>query len=105
MSELGKRIWFFPDGDLPDPGDGGKHGLHGHESLVILNPNPSAAHVAITRGNTVSAVTRNRSCLMVLASDLDNLNPSSGKIARISGSIQNVSGSSRASDMGNMPLA
>ena len=48
MSELGKRIWFFPDGDLPDPGDGGKHGLHGHESLVILNPNPSAAHVAIT---------------------------------------------------------
>jgi len=48
MNEHGKCVWFFPDGDLPDPGDGGEHGLHGHESLVILNPNPTAARIAIT---------------------------------------------------------
>ena len=45
MSELGKRIWFFPDGDLPDPGDGE---LKGHESLVMLNPNESNAEITVT---------------------------------------------------------
>jgi hypothetical protein len=39
MKEVGKRIWLFPDGDLPEPGNGGDHGYFGHESLVILNPN------------------------------------------------------------------
>lgn len=48
MNEQGKRIWFFPDGDLPSSGDGGENGLHGHESLVLLNPNPSAARITIT---------------------------------------------------------
>lgn len=31
----GSRVWFFPDGDIPPPGDAEPHG---HESLVILNP-------------------------------------------------------------------
>ena len=48
MSEAGKRIWFFPDGDLPEPGDGGAHGCFGHESLVILNPNATDARVTLT---------------------------------------------------------
>ena len=30
----GKKIWVFPDGDLPSVGDGLKKG---HESLIILN--------------------------------------------------------------------
>ena len=44
MKELGKRIWFFPDGDIPAPGDGE---LKGHESLVILNPNDTNAQISI----------------------------------------------------------
>ena len=31
---VGKKIWVFPDGDLPAAGDGP---LRGHESLIILN--------------------------------------------------------------------
>lgn len=45
MSEIGKRIWFLPDGDIPAPGDSEPHG---HESLVILNPNEADADVKIT---------------------------------------------------------
>lgn len=45
MSEQGKKVWFFPDGDLPEPGDGE---LKGHESLVILNPNESDAKITLT---------------------------------------------------------
>ena len=45
MTECGKRIWFFPDGDIPAPGDGE---LKGHESLIILNPNSVDAAVGIT---------------------------------------------------------
>ena len=45
MAELGKRIWFFPDGDIPAPGAGE---LMGHESLVILNPNDIDARIEIT---------------------------------------------------------
>ena len=41
----GSRVWFFPDGDLPLPGD---KEPKGHESLVILNPNPVDATVQIT---------------------------------------------------------
>ncbi len=44
MSELGKKVWFFPDGDLPAPGEGE---LKGHESLVILNPNAIDAEIKI----------------------------------------------------------
>ena len=45
MSEHGKRVWYFPDGDLPAPGDGE---LKGHESLVLLNPNRSSAEISLT---------------------------------------------------------
>jgi len=41
----GSKVWFFPDGDLPPPGDVEPKG---HESLLILNPNPEDAEVAIT---------------------------------------------------------
>ncbi len=41
----GSRTWFFPDGDIPAPGD---HEPFGHESLIMLNPNDEDAEVAIT---------------------------------------------------------
>ena len=44
MSEYGKKVWFFPDGDIPAPGDGE---LKGHESLVMLNPNDTDAAITI----------------------------------------------------------
>ena len=43
--EHGRRVWFFPDGDLPPPGDGE---FKGHESLIILNPNTDDAEIRIT---------------------------------------------------------
>ena len=42
---FGKKIWCFPDGDLPAPGT---KEPKGHESLVILNPNKENAKIAIT---------------------------------------------------------
>ena len=41
----GSRTWFFPDGDIPPPGD---HEPYGHESLIMLNPNDEDASVVIT---------------------------------------------------------
>jgi hypothetical protein len=41
----GSRTWFFPDGDIPLPGDAEPKG---HESLVMLNPNDTDAEVVIT---------------------------------------------------------
>jgi len=41
----GQRRWFFPDGDIPQPGD---REPHGHESLIILNPNRDDATIVIT---------------------------------------------------------
>ena len=41
----GHKTWYFPDGDLPQPGD---REPHGHESLVILNPHPEQATILIT---------------------------------------------------------
>ncbi len=41
----GSRTWFFPDGDIPAPGDSAPFG---HESLIILNPNDKDAEVVIT---------------------------------------------------------
>ncbi|MEA2025404.1 MAG: sensory rhodopsin transducer [Chloroflexota bacterium] len=41
----GSRTWFFPDGDIPAPGDAAPHG---HESLLMLNPNDADAEVLIT---------------------------------------------------------
>jgi hypothetical protein len=42
---LGKKRWFFPDGDIPAPGN---KEPYGHESLVILNPNPHPATITLT---------------------------------------------------------
>lgn len=41
----GSRTWFFPDGDIPAPGDSAPFG---HESLIILNPSDEDAKVVIT---------------------------------------------------------
>jgi len=43
--EQGRRVWFFPDGDLPPAGNGP---FVGHESLVILNPNDCDASITVT---------------------------------------------------------
>lgn len=45
MSAHGRRTWFFPDGDIPAPGDSPPFG---HESLIMLNPGDEDAEVAIT---------------------------------------------------------
>lgn len=42
---FGRRVWFFPDGDIPPPGPGA---LIAHEALVILNPGDEDARIAIT---------------------------------------------------------
>ncbi len=41
----GKKIWYFPDGELPSPGD---EPLKGHESIIILNDNEDTANVVMT---------------------------------------------------------
>ncbi|MDR1388947.1 MAG: hypothetical protein LBJ31_03115 [Treponema sp.] len=41
----GKKVWFFPDGDRPPPGDSA---LKGHESYIVLNPNNKDAHLVAT---------------------------------------------------------
>jgi len=45
MSDYGRKIWFFPDGDLPNPGAAE---LIGHESLVLVNPNETDAQITLT---------------------------------------------------------
>ena len=45
MDGQGSRTWFFPDGDIPPPGDTEPKG---HESLIMLNPNDEPAEVVIT---------------------------------------------------------
>lgn len=42
----GKRVWIFPDGDLPPAGDPGLP-LEGHESLIVLNTGDSEAHIEV----------------------------------------------------------
>ncbi|HHV96939.1 MAG TPA: hypothetical protein GXX37_10795 [Clostridiaceae bacterium] len=41
----GKTIWYFPDGELPPPGD---EPLKGHESIIILNDNEKIANIMMT---------------------------------------------------------
>ena len=43
--QFGERVWFFPDGDLPPPGEGP---FKGHESLIILNPNDGDAEITLS---------------------------------------------------------
>ena len=42
---IGKKVWVFPDGDLPQPGD---KEPFGHESLIIVNTNREKATVRMT---------------------------------------------------------
>lgn len=44
MRETGKKLWIFPDGDLPPPGDGD---LKGHEALTITNINDEVAEIEL----------------------------------------------------------
>ena len=44
MDDEGKRLWIFPDGELPPPGS---YDIKGHESLILLNTSSSSAHVNI----------------------------------------------------------
>lgn len=46
-AQHGSKVWFFPDGDIPERGDGNSP-MYGHESLVLLNPNDDDATVTIT---------------------------------------------------------
>lgn len=41
----GKKIWVFPDMEMPPEGDGP---LKGHESVIILNMNDRAANIKIS---------------------------------------------------------
>lgn len=45
MEELIERIWFIPDGEVPDPGKGS---LYSHEAIIITNPNKSDASISFT---------------------------------------------------------
>lgn len=51
----GKRVWFFPDAEMPPPGDGD---LQGHESIIILNPNDQPATVDVMLYWTAGPPTR-----------------------------------------------
>ncbi len=44
----GKKIWFFPDGEIPPETEADTEEYHGHESLIILNPNRLGADIQIT---------------------------------------------------------
>jgi hypothetical protein len=42
MKEYGSRIWFIPDGEVPDPDT---VDLYSQEAIVILNPNKEDAKI------------------------------------------------------------
>ena len=42
---IGSRIWVFPDGELPPPGD---FPAKGHESIIILNTSDETAVCKLT---------------------------------------------------------
>ncbi|ODU69660.1 MAG: hypothetical protein ABT11_11730 [Novosphingobium sp. SCN 66-18] len=62
-----------------------------------------AAQASITESNAALHVTVKRPRRSVRASERDRWNPSSGRIARMRGSTQNTSGSSRLSAIGKIP--
>ncbi len=43
--QFGSKIWLFPDGDIPPPGEAEPRG---HESLLMLNPNDRDAEILIS---------------------------------------------------------
>ncbi len=45
MGASGARIWYFPDGYLPEKVGGGP--MEAHEALMLLNPNTSVANVKL----------------------------------------------------------
>lgn len=45
MGEAGARIWYFPDGYLPEKIGGGP--MEAHEALMLLNPNPTSASIKL----------------------------------------------------------
>ena len=63
-----------------------------------------AAQLFITASNASSQVTSKRPRRNVRASEREQWNPSSGRMARCRGSTQKISGSSRLSAIGKMPL-
>jgi len=46
MTEEGKRIWIFPDGELPEKTEGSP--LEAHEALMILNTSDTVSHVSLS---------------------------------------------------------
>ncbi len=42
---IGSRVWVFPDGELPPPGD---YPAKGHESVIILNTSDAPATCRLT---------------------------------------------------------
>ena len=45
MGESGAKVWYFPDGYLPKKVGGGE--MEAHEALMLLNPNPTPAHIKL----------------------------------------------------------
>jgi hypothetical protein len=45
MSEYGAKLWYFPDGYLPQKSDTG--GMEAHEALMLLNINSSTASILL----------------------------------------------------------
>ena len=45
IEEYGSRLWFIPDGEVPDPKKGK---LYSHETIIITNPNTSVASIDFT---------------------------------------------------------
>ena len=41
----GKKVWIFPDGELPPVGE---NPIPGHESVIITNVTPQVAHIKFT---------------------------------------------------------
>ncbi len=43
MGTLGAKVWYFPDGYLPEKVGGGP--MEAHEALMLLNPNSTPANI------------------------------------------------------------
>lgn len=44
IKKFGLNNWFFPDAELPPPGEGT---MKGHESIIVLNPNNETATISM----------------------------------------------------------
>lgn len=45
MNKSGAKVWYFPDGYLPEKGGPGP--MEAHEALMLLNTNNRAAHIML----------------------------------------------------------